>query len=379
MKNSPASVKKTEILMLDIQEIIMPRSFSSPNDFMSHVQVVYKKSMVSIQSATPNLEFQKISEDRIKEYGIELRESGLFARACESYDLIVKVQWEALQEIFPARIVDEFNNRIAVGSLDNMFVNALCATSEKEGYIAIVINSGLMCILSTLSKMLIALNNPASIRYCNRASPSQITRKIIEKWISETCENYCATGKPIGPQIHLNDDAEILHGHQLFIWEMYILSHEVSHVLCNHLNNNKYLLKNSLPGMIDILSEDTFHEMEEEADFLGYLLLRERVQKATFQENQEIATLRDDRGLVVALIELFDLFHMLGFSETSTHPHPLVRLVVVLAKIYGKPLAYNLIKSYDNNDLIDEVLKNPLIAPARIIEDELSKRNLKAP
>jgi len=341
-------------------------SHSSAKEFINYLRFLHENPISSIQSG-PNKEFQKIHEEKIK----KLNQSNEHQNVSSSHNHIAKELWESLRGILPSQIVDDLSGVIAVGALDNMSVNALCAKSV-DGYIAVLINTGLMTLLNKLSKMQIASTRPGSIRYCNRAQPEDISVATLKKWNLEVCEHYRHTGKPLGPQIHLHSDAEGMHATQLNIWEMYVLSHEIGHILCGHLDSSKFVTKNPLFGMIETLEENKSHEMESEADFIGYILLREYYHKGSIRKSPNNESIKDDRGLVSILITFYNLLYLLGASESTTHPHPLDRLCNIVLNAYGEKVAETLADSYDNHGLLIKLFERPLVVKNMAIEGILS-------
>ncbi len=153
-----------------------PASHSSAKEFVDYLRFLHENSISSIQSG-PNKEFQKIHEEKIK----KRNQSRKHKKVSSPHNHIAEELWESLKSILPPRLIDEFTGVIAVRALDNMTVNALCAKSV-DGYVAVLVNTGLMTLLNKLSKIQIASISPESIRYCNRAQPNKISTATLKKW-----------------------------------------------------------------------------------------------------------------------------------------------------------------------------------------------------
>jgi len=333
----------------------MSSAYSSADEFLDDLRSLHKKSITLIQS-NPNEEFQEILKEKVDQYGL----GHLDKSAISSHGYIVSELWKSVKNTLPDEILDNLDGIIAVGVIDNMAVNAFCSKSP-EGYIAVAINTGLIALLNKLSKITIATLNPSFIKYCNRDLASDTSSEDLIAWKLEVCEHYRRTGQPLGPQIHLHKDGDVLHARQLHVWEMYILCHEIGHVLCNHLDNKSFVFNNPSLGMASTLIENRFHKMESEADFIGYILLRKFFHKELSGRAPNQMEQADDRELFSHLISLFDLFYLLGAAQSKSHPHPLDRLCDIALNVYGKEVEQILFNSYENHELLTELFKKPLI------------------
>lgn len=342
----------------------MQPKHSSPDDFIMYLRFAHENPMSEVQSA-PNLEFQKIYNEKWSTIhkGKEAEKLG----ATSAHQHIASNLWNSLRACLPESAINYLDAHLSVGALDSISVNAICAKSA-EGYFAILLNAGLMTLLNKLSKILSAINDPGSVLYCNRIGSEQITTETLKKWYLEVCEHYRETSKPLGPQIHLRGDAELRHCMQLNLWEMFVLCHEVGHILCGHLDKKEFLVKSVFLGMADTLEENKNHEMEVEADIVGFILLREYANKELFHQREDWT---DDRPFLAAMITLFNLFYLLGATESRSHPHPLDRLCNIAAAVYGERFADMLARSYDNHDLLAELFKNPIHASDTLVKEVL--------
>jgi len=340
--------------------------YSSADEFLNHLRLAHKKSITLIQS-NPNKEFQKILEEKVAQYGLGKLDNSTIS----SHNYIVSELWKSIKDILPDEILNNLDGVIAVGAIDNMAVNAFCSKSS-EGYIAVAINTGLIALLNKLSKITIATLDPSFIRYCNRGLESEISSKDLITWKLEVCEHYRQTGHPLGPQIHLHKNGDVLHARQLHVWETYVLCHEIGHILCNHLDNKSFIFNNPSLGMASTLIENRFHQMESEADLIGYILLRKFFHKKLSGSTSNQMEKVDDRELFSHLISLFDLFYLLGASQSKSHPHPLDRLCDIALNVYGKQVEQILFNSYENHELLAELFEKPLIAANSNLNEILS-------
>lgn len=331
----------------------MQPEFSSPNEFATYLRFVHESPMASLQSE-PNLQFQEIQRAK---WAARLNEEATMDIDVKStHQYIASELWNSLKSCLPKSKKIKLETHLFVGVLDNISVNAICAKSA-EGYLVVLINTGLITLFNKLSKILVAINDPGSVIYSNRTGLEPVSSKTLKKWYKEVYEYYIKTGEPLGPQIHLSGNTELLHAMQLNLWEMFVLCHEIGHILCDHLDNKEFLTKNISFGMLETLEENKNHQMEVEADVVGFLLLRKYAKKMLFTQSGD---LEDDRPFLFAMITLFDLLFLLGSAKSLSHPHPLDRLCNITEAVYGKSFADKLASSYENNDILVELFEKPI-------------------
>jgi hypothetical protein len=321
-------------------------SFSSPEDFLKHVQFVHERSLARIQGS-PNLEFQRIQLERTKNQ--EIPE--------DPHGAIVKELWRSLCEVIDERTRMAISDRVCVGALDNLAVNAQCVRSD-DGHIAIVLNRGLLTLFNKVSKLLIASNQPGSVIYCNRGPAEQVTPEVAREWMVGTCDHYARTGLPLGPQIHLTNETQGLHASQLQVWELFTLAHELAHVLAGHLESRDHCMAD--PTLGDVLShvDEAAHDRETQADVIAYLLLLRIRDRELLRTNTQS---EDNHSLLAVVILLFNLLHMLGSRQSPSHPDPLDRLCNIAANVYGEAFAERLAASYGDQTILDTLFDQPLI------------------
>ena len=330
----------------------MPIPFSSADEFLNYTKFLRSNSIIQIASE-PNLEFKRIVEARCQ--GFEIPP--------DPYDHIVRELWQELKKELSSHFLETIGDKLAVGALDNISVNAFC-TRSADGFFAIVINSGLLLFLNKVSKLHVAISIPNSIIYCNRLAPDKITQSMVKNWLFEVCEHYRATGKPLGPQIHLSDSASLRHSYQLHMWELFILAHELGHFVAGHSEEAGNWILDPVFNMVETYQGNTSHQKEFEADLHGYRMLRGSMYRRLHNPLMKDNKLWDDRPLFLNIISLFNLLSMLGSRESHTHPDPLDRICNIALIFYGELFAKLLASSYEDGDLLGELFAKPLIPQA---------------
>lgn len=323
----------------------MTLKFHSAGDFLEYVRFVYSRPMSSIEGAA-NMEFLRIHQERAKDEPIPP----------DPHEHIVELLWQAVNAALPPKHRESLGNAIAVGSLDQITVNALCIRSP-EGFVAIVVNRGLLTFLNKISKLQVASAAEGSVLYCNRGPAQDITPAIASQWFLETCEHYRDTGKPLGPQIHLTPDATLRHNQQLHLWEIFVVAHELGHVISGHLEEGDTCRPSPTFGMLETYMENESHIQEVEADVVAYRLLRRHAQSMEGVKQELI-----DQQLLAAVTLLFDLLFLIGAGDSKSHPNPLDRLCNIVAEVYGEDVAERLAKTYETRGLVKSFFSESFIA-----------------
>jgi hypothetical protein len=319
--------------------------FHNAGDFLEYVRFVYSRSMSSIEGA-PNLEFLRIHQERAKDEPIPP----------DPHEHIVELLWPAVSAALPTKYRESLGNAIAVGTLDQISVNALCIRSP-EGFVAIVVNRGLLTFLNKISKLQVASAVEGSVLYCNRGPAKDITPLIASQWFRETCEHYRDTGKPLGPQIHLTPEATLQHHQQLHFWEVFVLAHELGHVISGHLEDGDGFHRSPTFGMLETYMENESHIQEVEADVVAYRVLRRHAHSMEGAKEELL-----DQQLLAAVTLLFNLLFLIGAGDSKTHPNPLDRLCNIVAEVYGEDVAERLAKTYEDRGLLQSFFNEHLIA-----------------
>jgi hypothetical protein len=252
--------------------------------------------------------------------------------------------WQDLRRVLPGEFLNVICTNFAVGALDNISVNTLCARSN-EGFVVLLINAGLMTLLNKISRLYVAQRISNSVEYCNGSPGSEVTAAVARHWSLEVCKHYRNTGKPLGPQIHLIASAEPYRSGQLHGWETFVFCHELGHIVAGHLNTREYWSSDASLGMVETFKEDESREMETEAGILGYVMAREYWAKQSSTGESAAAGELDDRFVFGNMTTLFDLLFLLGAGESKSHPNPLDRVCTVAAFVCGDALAETVARS----------------------------------
>ncbi len=275
-----------------------------------------------------------------------------------AFDKILKGLWDEVIPLIPEQYREKLRSNLAVGVIDNIEVNALSARSP-QGLYAIALNAGLMVLFNKISKILIAGAFPDSVVYSNRIGKGPVPPEEARAWRKEVCENYIKTKSPVGPKIHLEKRYESNHLLNVISWEIFVLCHEVGHVVLGHLENPGIIRPlNACPDSSTLKAElDLMVEIQ--ADLFAYLIMRDHIHKALFKSTKPEEDW-DDRLVLDVAVRLFDVFSLLGHEESKSHPDPLVRILSVVQALYGEEFAEKLEMSYSSRAHAEEIYRNPL-------------------
>jgi hypothetical protein len=276
-------------------------SFSSPSDFLDYIRIAY--AVREEFDGPPDSGFSRIVEERAAEEAVSLPETGA------SYGPVVDDLAASVMVGCKARYGADLSRSCAFGPLELQTVNARCFISE-EGHYAIVLHHGLMNILHKRAKLLTAAVLPASVTYCNRLDPSELTAEMLISWAEELGQIYAVHGVTKGAMVLLNPDATLAAGLSLRLSEAFVLGHEAGHAIAGHLEDRTLLVPDEAVPSLSFYPETSDHANEFEADRYGFEAMADGL-------NGEIP-----KGLLLsAVVSTFETLAMIGGGEESeSHP-----------------------------------------------------------
>lgn len=255
---------------------------------------------------TKHPEYDELLRKRAKGAGIDFEQA---VNATEAEKILLFSLWEDILSIFKLDQAEQMRNNVAIGLVNN---GRFRARVERNEFDVILINFGVFTFLNQCTKYYIASNEPQYVVFCDRKDSSQLTLTDINQFHLELITNYKNLQIPVGPLILLDKQADPLRGDMLYIKELFIVAHELSHILSDHKNVS--------------------HEAEYQADHLA------------FQFTREVMNLKkpilNDKFLLFCLVELFkDMQYLSGKVASESHPFPFNRLNALLNSFYGEELA----------------------------------------
>lgn len=298
-------------------------SFQSAKDL---VQEFKKRENQAYDLFQKHPDYEDTLKKRAEEAGFDYFE--LVNVGCAEKVVVFEL-WEDILSVFTIDEVTELKKRVAIGLVNS---GEHRARVERFEYDAILISYGLLTFINQCTKYIIASNEPQYIVFCDRKDPKAITVNDINAFYYELIGNYKAHRVPFGPLILLDQKADLLRGDMLYVKELFVVSHELAHILLDHRKQT--------------------HEAEYHADQLAYRIVKDVLFKKRNWLNEKF--------MLVALKDLFqDMQHLVGAVESQTHPLPYNRLYQLTITYYGPHMASALKKAliYGDYAEYEEILR----------------------
>ena len=248
----------------------------------------------------------------------------------------------------PTQYSEAIQNHIAFGTIITNDFNAACLKSDDKK-VAILINSGLVRLLNSTIKYMLAGISPDKVLHWKGDGPKPETR---EEWIEimhQYIENY-TKNKFSGPFITLDHPLSLIQGGTCVISELFVLCHELGHFFNGDLDNDENLVQFLYFNDVAILEEGKSHQMEYNADIKGFELLLQII---------SITNVIPLSAVLSYISYFFDILHLISEHASSSHPAPRDRLINLAKHYYGEEVALKLLRSHqDLNFNIGSELKS---------------------
>jgi hypothetical protein len=294
-------------------------SFNLESQSIEEMIAMFKKTGNQLYDLTQkHPDYIKFLQQKAQEAGINFSEVVGIENA-EKF--ILNQLWNDILNIFSEQDAVKIKSTVGIGLINAG--NHRARIEKRNDLYFILINYGLLTFLNQCTKYSIAANEPKYVVFCSEKDPESITSEDINVYYNKLIENYHAHRIPFGPLIVLHKDADSLRVDQLYVKEIFILCHELSHYLLGHLEQRDP--NNQL-------------QLEYQADCFAFQLLEEVVKAKRNWVNKKF--------ILLTLIELFkDMQYYQGVKETTTHPQPFSRLLTIVNTFYGGELANAVKKS----------------------------------
>lgn len=229
--------------------------------------------------------------------------------------VIISQLWDDILSVFSDEEAEQLRRKVAIGLVNS---GEIRARTERYKFDAILINYGMVTFINQCTKYKIASDEPQYITFCDRKDPSTVTLEDINAFYGEMIAMYRIYKIPYAPLILLDPRADHLRGDMVYIKELFIISHELAHVLLNH--------------------REPSHEAEFEADHLAFNITKNVLSKKR--------KLLNEKFILVSLVDLFrDMQYLIGAKESKDHPPAILRLITLVNSNYGQELAMALKKA----------------------------------
>lgn len=305
---------------------------NAPHIFLEFVRRTYEDRTLARRQSTgiKDPAFAEIVRNELEELGENVRA----AFEVNALDAVVSdLSREIVNELTPSdqRRIQQL---VAIGGIDHGGVNAACFKSE-HGSFAIVVHYGLMVFLHKLTKLTVAAVRPETVTYCNRDNPQRLTTMDYLQYVDDIVNYYRATGEVARPMLKLNAASTSAAGWLLRLMEAFVVSHEIAHFLCGHLDEDSSFMSDPDFPSLEVFKENRNHVAEFEADAKAFELLRSYAQREGRSARPE--------DLAVALIGVLEALRLTGpRGVTASHPSPTERKLFVIDRYFDAESARRL-------------------------------------
>lgn len=316
----------------------MKRSLSKAQEFLNKVKENYEKPFMggrpSVELFKKLPKYENYTDDKINKVIDEL------IHQKNEYNSSMAVSLRTKHELF-SKFMPEFHNKfynekIAIGSLYHGNINAFCIKSS-DGLYAILLNEGLMLLFNKLLSYYFAQTSLYNVSYCDRLPKEKLSIRIINEFINETITNFRSIGVPFGPVILLQKEGQVQLEKWLYVWESFVIFHELGHIFNGDLENKNNLLPFSSSSSACQFTNNSSKELEFNADVKGFGLMCKVFKENNFQL----------RLLLPAMIEFTEFLNLYELNSIN-HPPFKNRLLKIL-KLYYSEEIYNRVFNYYMN------------------------------
>lgn len=308
--------------------------FDTPSDFLRAVQEELRDVPPPPPPGEPaTAEFLQITRERAARLGVQKelvtdRTKGHARVLADLYGAIL--QSSSISEAVAAQT--------AVGLLDTPVPDAFVV--RNNGMHAVLISGGMMTMLHKCSKLTVAAADPARVVSCNRCPATELTKEKLLGFKVEHLAHVREFGVPMGAMVQLREDAASVASLQLSLSELFIIAHELGHIINGDLDDGSAFSMAGQGGWIERFEENEDHAREYRADLTGL-----RICETVLPVVLPGVTLTT---LILASIVLFDDLYLLAGGPSSSHPDPLTRAVHLVEKTLGDDAARLVESSYDD-------------------------------
>jgi len=245
-------------------------------------------------------------------------------------------------KFIPVEIMQKIDNEICFDVVENYDFNASCFKIKDEKFIAVIFNLNLFELISRWAKYHLAVYFPSSVYYENgENSPFHDSAYYKAKIVSLI--NSFSDGEDISSyDIILDPKNSFIENRYytiLYISEIFVLGHELGHIINGDLSDEKnYNLQDDQQMAIKSVLE---HEKEFNADLIGFKIVLD------FLEDKKVDI--DNLILINVITSLFELMSYLSITSSYSHPDPLIRNLRLIEQIYGFNEARYMLFVYKEN------------------------------
>lgn len=256
---------------------------------------------------------------------------------------------EKIAGLLPEPAQSAILQRLAIGCMEHMTVNAFITRSDDGECFAIVMNRALLTMINHYVKLEAAAIYPESVTYLEDLPLSMMSPDLYFLRRSKILKDYAETGLPYGVGLKFGLKSEALQfvDRTLRLLHLFVLAHELGH----YLNGDLMVEANFAPGgrarRLSFGGQNVSHDLEFKADAVAFdLVLR------VMNETQPALPAR--RALELSAVLLFNFLREISNKGSESHPRPGDRLIAITREFFGDEAAALMARTFDDTSAIRE-------------------------
>lgn len=292
----------------------------TPQDFLAHIKVA-KASQYPIRK--PASEFLRIHAVQLEQLGVGVINSEAY------FDDYLSRLFGGIVDVLPEQRLTGVKERIAVGVLNNIQVNAFIVRSDDGKYFAILLNRALLEVIHHYVKLVAAADYPDSVVYCNGDATAKLGKADYMALLDALLKHYVTTGQPSGPELKLDLDSTGMSfvEEALSAIHFFVLAHEIGHYINGDLAGTHFANADDLPGA-SIFLGNLSHQREYAADEVAFDVILRVLANVIPDYPARLA-------LYMSVYLFFCLVRDICNRGSETHPRPTDRLLAVTRLFFG--------------------------------------------
>ena len=299
---------------------------------------------------------QKEAERLINNQSLILSQEPMYSKAID--DIYTEI-FDAL----PNKSQEILDKYVTVSASTNPSFEAAIHMSPCNKYFSIILNSALVDFFHKIGKIRQAIVEPESVVYYSLKPGEQV--KSNEMIILEQAfiDYFAQFKKCEGPLIRLNFEANYQHIISLRIIEIFIVGHEIGHLMNGDFHNNRFSDR-----ILSNIPNESFRS-EHMADIIGFSILLQTLEnKKSLNNEQRIFVLLT----IMTIFDTIDLMYPeLNLTNSTTHPHPRFRIFMISDYFFGHNFTDMLAESYRDLNILSPQIFNfsDIVSNEKLITD----------
>lgn len=291
-----------------------------PSDFIAEIRQKYGQAY---PDAVPSAEYLQLHLAQTTELGALVDPVSFF----EKY---FAHEVSRLATLLRPSIAYALESQFAMGTLEQIEVNAfICRRGDEEVY-AILVNRGFVLLLNHYVKLLTAVRMPEEVVFYQGISTKGLNRATYSQALRRLMDEYRQSGRVVGPELklHLDGKARAWLEFELRQVFLFLLAHEIGHYVNGDLADKASLVNlDGWAGAKGLCCSKP--EQEYQADVFAF----EAVLRLAAQERPDLSV---TPLFSQTVIRLFNVLRDISDRGSSTHPPASERMLALANEFLGE-------------------------------------------